>query len=254
MLRGMMTGALLAEDHAMSSLGTAERRKVVTERGGLDAIMTCIADAMSGDDDMFLVDAFECLAELGGAEACRADMVDKGGVSLVLALTGQHVANPSMAELGCHLMMLLLWKRAEAQEAVAGLPYDSGLAVVLDAMRHHQGNAGVQCCACGALAGALENESNCTLAVAQGGLQLVCSAMRSFPFPGDVLLQWHAVAVLARLCAASPADYTVLAVRPTAPASRMQSRPHGPIRPPIMWLARPSVLCRDAPYPPAPHA
>eukprot|EP01050_Picozoa_sp_SAG11_P011863 SAG11_NODE_1285_length_5300_cov_1.629494_3_plen_54_part_00 len=46
MLRGIMTGSSLADAHPLSSLSTAERRKIVTERGGLEAIMQCIADAM----------------------------------------------------------------------------------------------------------------------------------------------------------------------------------------------------------------
>ena len=163
MLRGMMTGALLPDTHALASLSTAERRKIVTERGGLEAIMQCIADAMHGDDEQFLIDAFECLAELGGAEACRAQMVEKGGVCLVLALMSQHLSKSRMAELGCHLIMMLVWRRPETQEIVAALPYESGLAVVLAAMRNFPGDAGVQCCGCGALAAAVENESNCTL-------------------------------------------------------------------------------------------
>ena len=37
--------------------------------------------------------------------------------------------------------------------------------------------------AAGALAAAADNPSNATLIVAQGGLPLICSGMRSFPFP-----------------------------------------------------------------------
>lgn len=37
--------------------------------------------------------------------------------------------------------------------------------------------------------------------------------MRSFPFPGDVLLQWHACELLCHVANASPADYTQLAVK-----------------------------------------
>ena len=51
------------------------------------------------------------------------------------------------------------------------------------------------------------------LAWSCSGLPLVCSAMRSFPFPGDVLLQWHACELLCHVANASPADYTQLAVK-----------------------------------------
>eukprot|EP01050_Picozoa_sp_SAG11_P011862 SAG11_NODE_1285_length_5300_cov_1.629494_2_plen_103_part_00 len=78
-------------------------------------------------------------------------MVEKGGVSLVLALMSQHLSKPRMVELGCHLIMLLMWRRPETQQIVAALPYDSGLAVVLAAMRNFTGDSGVQCSGCGAL-------------------------------------------------------------------------------------------------------
>jgi hypothetical protein len=213
MLRGMMTGVLLGPEHALNSLTTAERRKVVATHDGLDAVMQCIIDATGDADDTFLLQAFECLCELGGAEACRVQMADEGTASLVLSLMSGHLANPRVAELGCHLCMQLLHQRPEVQESVASLPYDGGLAVVLYAMRQFPADGGVQSCAVGALSAAADNASNATLIVAQGGLPLICSSMRSFPFPGDVLLQWHACQVLCHIANASPADYTQLAVK-----------------------------------------
>ncbi len=183
MLRGMMTGVLLGPDHALNSLTTAERRKVVATHDGLDAVMQCIIDATGDADDTFLLQAFECLCELGGAEACRAQMAEEGTASLVLSLMSGHLANARVAELGCHLCMQLLHQRLDVQESVASLPYDGGLAVVLYAMKAFPADGGVQCCGIGALAAAADNASNATLIVAQGGLPLICSGMRSFPFP-----------------------------------------------------------------------
>ena len=169
MLRGMMTGVLLGPDHALNSLTTAERRKVVATHDGLDAVMQCILDATGDADDSFLLQAFECLCELGGAEACRAQMAEEGTASLVLSLMAGHLANPRVCELGCHLSMQLMHSRPEVQETVANLPYDGGLAVVLTAMRAFPADGGVQCCGVGALSSAAENASNSTLLVAQGG-------------------------------------------------------------------------------------
>lgn len=183
MLRGMMTGVLLGPDHALNSLTTAERRKVVATHDGLDAVMQCIIDATGDADDTFLLQAFECLCELGGAEACRAQMAEEGTASLVLSLMSGHLSNPRVAELGCHLCMQLLHQRPEVQESVASLPYDGGLAVVLYAMKAFPADGGVQCCGVGALAASADNASNATLIVAQGGLPLICASMRSFPFP-----------------------------------------------------------------------
>eukprot|EP01043_Picozoa_sp_COSAG02_P004915 COSAG02_NODE_130_length_34758_cov_80.817767_35_plen_393_part_00 len=183
MLRGMMTGVLLGPDHALNSLTTAERRKVVATHDGLDAVMQCIIDATGDADDTFLLQAFECLCELGGAEACRAQMAEEGTASLVLSLMSGHLANARVAELGCHLCMQLLHQRLDVQESVASLPYDGGLAVVLYAMKAFPADGGIQCCGIGALAAAADNASNATLIVAQGGLPLICSGMRSFPFP-----------------------------------------------------------------------
>ena len=183
MLRGMMTGVLLGPDHALNSLTTAERRKVVATHDGLDAVMQCIIDATGDADDTFLLQAFECLCELGGAEACRAQMAEEGTASLVLSLMSGHLSNPRVAELGCHLCMQLLHQRPEVQESVASLPYDGGLAVVLYATKAFPADGGVQCCGVGALAASADNASNATLIVAQGGLPLICASMRSFPFP-----------------------------------------------------------------------
>jgi hypothetical protein len=57
----------------------------VCEHEGLEAVMQCILDATSDADDAFLLQAFECLSELGGAEAARAKMAEEGTASLVRA-------------------------------------------------------------------------------------------------------------------------------------------------------------------------
>lgn len=144
--------------------------------------------------------AFECLCELGGAEASRAQMAAEGTCPLILSLMARYLGNPRLCELAAHISMLLMSSRAEVQEQVAALPYDGGLAVVLHAMRSFSSDGGVQCCGAGALAAATaNNSSNATIIVAQGGIALICAAMRSFPFPGDVLLQWHCTEVLRNL-------------------------------------------------------
>ena len=126
MLQRMMTGVNLRADHPLASLTSAERRKVVVDHGGLECVLNCVEQAHGDEDDRYLLDAFESLAELGCAEGCRAQMVEGGALPHVLSLMSQHLDNPRVAELGCHLGMLMLWRRAEAQESVAALPYDGG--------------------------------------------------------------------------------------------------------------------------------
>ena len=58
-LRGSMTGVLLGPKHPLSSLSTAERRKVVAQHEGFEAVMQCLNDASRDSDDAFLHEAFE---------------------------------------------------------------------------------------------------------------------------------------------------------------------------------------------------
>ena len=56
MLRGSMTGVLLGPDHPLASLTAAERRKVVAQHEGLEAVMLCIMDATEDADDAFMLE------------------------------------------------------------------------------------------------------------------------------------------------------------------------------------------------------
>jgi hypothetical protein len=155
--------------HAKNTIGIAKL-------GGISQIMESMG--LHIENTFIQVEAFKALFNLAFNSNNQKDIVNNGGLSLILKVFQCHQNVREVNEFGCNLLHNLAFKNLTNKQAIAA---QGCIEIILDAMKSHLNAPKVQIEACRALM-SLAFAGECQDKIAQlDGIATIFSAMRHLP-------------------------------------------------------------------------